>query len=844
MKKSQGKRFALLLAVVLMIPLWWNQGAAVASAATPTFTKKTVEIVGAEETYQLEIKDKVTGSTYMWSSTSTKVAKISSKGLVTSVGKGSATIKCKIKYPTGKTKTISTKVTVTIPATAITINNEIEVRGVHTLQLGETFNFNSDIVPAGSSDKTYWSIGGGDEECIRIVDAEDGIVNGIKAGFVILTATASKSTNPEDLGKSIINDAIIIEVKAPSASVGSVEIVNSTEVKVVFDSQIDKNTVIDANNKLLSNISITTIKDVKGVMAKDPGTLTANLSADMRTLTITAANSFDGEYGINLTSSIKTIGGIAIESLYKKVSFKDTIPPEVTGVSLDDTGMIAKIQFSEAVDVTNLTILKVTCMTSTTTEQNTISTIVNKYYYIASADKKSLSIDLSKISVVDYGKTFSVTLGGIKDLNGNIPANVTLIAYLSTDNSLRPQAKPLEIKRTSYKTITAVFDRAIQSTSAGWVTINGNTIPGVVDANNNKKVNYALTDAQAQLTGYVTVVISYWNGYYVIPAESAANQPRNFPVEFTIDKSSPALISNEYDAATNTLTLTYNRDVILSSNSGTFSARRTTNTGDIKSGININYIKMESSDNKIIKLKLDNMTVGYYTFNLDLGFVRDNFMNLSQIAQLAISNDNGASNELPGPYDIRQSTTNLSQIYVYFANKLDTVSAQIATNYTIQGATIQTASLEDNAPNGATVLLTVADGSMDVTVERPIIITGVKGYDGIFTEIIKYQTLKLIKENRKPIFTDATFDKNANKIRLNFSEQIQGTLAVKVTQISSVAMEYINSVTYIDKSAYITLATVPASGTNLKIEVLTNNITDISGNTLILQYLNPVAVPY
>jgi len=842
MKKILGKRFALLLAVVLMIPLWWNQGAVVASAATPTFTKKTVEIVGAEETYQLEIKDKVTGSTYMWSSTNTKVAKVSSKGLVTSVGKGSTTIKCKIKYPTKKTKTISTKVTVTIPAAAITINNEIEVRGAHTLQLGETFNFNSDIVPAGSSDKTYWSISGGDEECIRIVDAEDGIVNGIKAGFVILTATASKSTNAEDLGKSIINDAIIIEVKAPSASVGTVEIANSKEVKVAFDSQIDKNTLIDANNKLLSNISITTIKDVKGVMAKDPGTLTANLSADMRTLTITAANSFDGEYGINLTSSIKTIGGIAIESWYNKLSFKDTIPPEVAGVSVDDSGMIATILFTEAIDFTNLQILNVTGVNSTTVEQITISTISTKTNYIVSADKKSISINLSKIAAVDYGKTFMITIVGIKDMSGIIPKNVTLPTYVYTDNSLKPQAQPIAVMRTSFYTITAVFDRAIQN--AGFATINGNTIPGTVDANNNKKVNYPLTNAEAQLSGNQMVAVSYWNGYNVMLAESTANKPRNFSVEFTIDKSSPVLISNVYDTETNTLTLTYNREVILNTNSGIFSAKRVTNTGDIQSGTNINYTKLESSDNKVIKLKLTDITFGYYTFTLDLGFVRDNFMNFTPSMQLIINNDNGVSGELPGPSAIIQSATNFSQINLYFTNKLDLVSAQTATNYTIQGATVQLAQLTDNNQNGATVLLTVADGSMDVTTERPIIIAGVKGYEGSFTEISRYQTSKVLKENRKPNYIDAVFDKNSNKIRLNFSEQIQGELTVKVTQVGAVATEYSNTVTIIDKSAYIALATIPTSGTYLKIEVLTNNITDIAGNTLTLLNTVPVLILY
>ena len=112
--KNSRQEGNLMVMVLILTSLLWLQGESDAFAATPSFKETKVEIIGEGETYQLDIKNKVDGSKYKWSSTNTKVARVSSKGLVTSVGKGSATIRCIITYPTNKTKTLNCKVTVII----------------------------------------------------------------------------------------------------------------------------------------------------------------------------------------------------------------------------------------------------------------------------------------------------------------------------------------------------------------------------------------------------------------------------------------------------------------------------------------------------------------------------------------------------------------------------------------------------------------------------------------------------------------------------------------------------------------------------------------------------------
>lgn len=835
MKNNPGKKVTLIMVMVLILTsLLWLQGESDAFAATPSFKETKVEIIGEGETYQLDIKNKVDGSKYKWSSTNTKVARVSSKGLVTSVGKGSATIRCIITYPTNKTKTLNCKVTVIIPATKIKINNAKEVNGAHILQLGESYNFNRDLVPAGSSDKTYWSIGGGDSACIEITNSSSGIVKATKPGKVILVATAARKSTAADAAKSIVNDAIIIEVVGPSATVASADIVGSTEIKAVFDSPIDASTVIGKNNALLDSIELSLRKNIKGVMAADPGKLTAQLSADNKTLTITSENRFEGEYVINFTNKIKTTDGVAIEEYYKYISYVDNEAPEVRSVTLDDSGMISTITFSEPIDFSGFNVSNASLVAGTSTssaDPTTISFLNNKSNYIPSDDKKSLTINLSNIAYTDINKIFAVTLSGIKDMAGNMPKNYTITITLRTDNTPKPQAKLLTVLRTGYYTLTATFDRSIQF--GGYASLEfGSTMMGEVDSKNPKMVHYTLNEVDAQKTGRQTVTITGWDGYNVDPKDTSAYQPNSRTVNFDVEKTGPNLIKQEFDPATNILTLTYNKDVSLNSNTGMFTASIVTISEEIMQ-TSITYTGLASNDPKELKLKLGNMPyIGTYTFTLDQYFVVDNFRNYGIARTVSINNAVGQDIELPGPYMAAQSTTNLSQIYLEFEYRLDVASAQDIRNYTIPGVQIISAQVIKNTnDSGATVVLTVTEGAIDISLPRPIIINGVKSYSGNFAPITDFEIIVDLKDNKRPTFiSPVTFDRTkTDEIVLRFSENIAGTMEVKVTNVQY-NYEIGNTVTIEGNNVIIKLDYPPERNTELRINILRNEIVDLSGN--------------
>lgn len=830
MKMRLGRKIALMLTVILIIPIVLYQSTTVASAATPAFSKKSVTIVGQDKTYQLKIKNTVKNSKYKWSTSDKNIAKVTSKGVVTAVNKGTVTIKCKITYPSKKTKTISCKVKVTIPAQTITINNANEGNDVHTLLVGQSYKFTCNVLPANTSDTVTWSENK-NKGYIK-VDA-DGTVTGVKAGTTILVATAGTGT-------SAVRDEMIIKVANPTATVKSVDFVDSKTMKVVFDSAVDSSTVIGTNNKLLDNISVSLKRNSNNVMATDPGTLKGSLSSDLLTLTITSTNAFNGDYSINFSGNIKTTGGLAIVEATKQISYSDSVGPSVLSYNLDDTGFINNIIFSEEVSITGLQVyLDTTATTVTSTASEATKTyITNPSNYILSEDKKTLSIDLSNIISTDFGKTFKVTLYGVRDLAGNYSSPITLPVMLRTDNTTKPQAQVISVTRTGYNTLTAVFDRAILF--AGFAMVNGTQASGTVDAKDKKKVNYSLTDTQAALTGAQSVVLSSWNGYNTATGYAGT---QTFAVDFTADKIAPELITNSYDTETGILTLTYNENVKLTVPSGNLNVSYNSTGGVIKP-LTVSYVQVANTDNKVIKLKLYLSQLGNYSFTLNAGFVKDNFNNSSLVRTINLSNADGTTTTLPGPYSITQSTANPSQIVLEFANMLDINSAQTVSNYSIAGVTILAAQVTKNTPDtGATVVLTIADGSVDVEVARPVIINGIKDYSGAYAPITNFTSSVTLKKNVSLI--SATFDTTSrNRICLNFNNQVMGSLSAIVTQINQTVVTYPCTVSVSGNSVYILLGSTPPSGAYLKVDILQNSITDVYGNAVNITTPITISVGY
>ena len=121
MKKSKLRK---IIPVIMSAALALNPvGAGTASAAKkPALNKKNLEITVGQKT-TLKVKNKIKGASYKWTSSKSKVAKVSKKGVVQGLKSGKATITCKVKAKKSqatKARTYNLKCKVTVTKKSVT----------------------------------------------------------------------------------------------------------------------------------------------------------------------------------------------------------------------------------------------------------------------------------------------------------------------------------------------------------------------------------------------------------------------------------------------------------------------------------------------------------------------------------------------------------------------------------------------------------------------------------------------------------------------------------------------------------------------------------------------------
>ena len=858
MKIFNFRRIGFLIILGVLLPLLWSQNSAIANAATPSFQYKKIEISGTGEVFQLKILNKKANSSYKWSTSDKKIVKVTKNGLITSVNKGSARITCLITYATGKTKYLYCNVTVIIPATEIEINNTTLTNGAHVMMVGESYTFNRTLTPLNSTDQTYWSLDITDDnvtnpDSIRIDDSSEGTVTALRRGKIVLVATAAKESTAEAAEVSEVKDAVIIEVIGPSAEVVSAKITNSKIIKVVFGTAIKESTLVNSSGILSNNITLTRLDDTSHKTASDPGSLTASLSADSKTLTITATNSFNGKYGLTFSNNILTTAGEHIYKDYFELNYinettddittptdntdtdtnsnPDTFAPELDSIVLDDDGMTTIITFKEKMDFSYFSASDAKSATNSIgASTSTISFINNEANYSFGSDGKSIMINLSKIVAEDYNKAFTVTISGITDLAGNDLAAGSFVATIRTDNSSKMQARPISVVRTSYDIITATFTRPIKT--PGYATINyGGYCYGTVDPDNSNQVNYKLSASETMLTGTQTVSIGHWDSYNVISNDNYANQMYPFSVYFVTENTRPFLISYSFDAVLNILKLTYSEEVHLTSDSGYIAY--TMDASPYNNNTGTFYYKGASTVNNVVEIMLNNITLyGDYSFTLPEGFVLDNYRNLSYSNVMKINNGSAGDSlrKLAEPYSIYQSEVNHSFIFIQFADKLDVASAMNLNNFSVSGTTVLEVNLVSNTTDGAIVRLTLAKGTITTTGGHKLSVTDLKGYNGSTAVMDNYSTQINLIENQDPVLSSIKYDAaTKNTIILTFTENITGSMTLTVKNHST-GITIGSTVAITGTTVTITLSSIPADGSYLDIYVQDNKIKDLNGN--------------
>lgn len=148
------------------------------TAKVPRLNAAEITIV-VGKSFNFNIENKISGSTYEWTVINEKVAKVNERGIVTGVGKGSTSVYCRIS--TGNTSyLLKAKVNVLKPAAKITITNPVE-----TLKTGDYYRLKIKMIPESANDIVTWT---SSDENIAFVDPDGSFVPR-KAGTVTITAT-------------------------------------------------------------------------------------------------------------------------------------------------------------------------------------------------------------------------------------------------------------------------------------------------------------------------------------------------------------------------------------------------------------------------------------------------------------------------------------------------------------------------------------------------------------------------------------------------------------------------------------------------------------------------------
>lgn len=840
MKKSILKVLAFTMALSLTVPtvLIPNQSvvakaAVVKTAAVPklNFTKLTLN--GLTDSETLQVINKVTGATYSWSSSNSAVAEVNYKGDVTPVGKGTTVIRCRIKYPNKSQKVLACTVKVVVPATSIAIKNAVLGENkAHQLVIGDTVDLDYTITPAGSS---YWGYWTSDNTAVATVD-KYGRVTGKTEGTATIRLVAA--SNWKTALTSEIDDGVNVSVVskiAKTARVESVELVSAKELILKFSAPMDATTLYNATTKVLTD-NITIAKNVvSDSKTTEPGKLTGSLSADMKTLTVTPENTFLGTYKITLSKAVTTTDKVALTPYVETISLSDTVKPTYKGTSVDDTGVMATISFSEAIDINGLEIASALVGDAEPSLQ-TSNVVKSKNNYVISADKKSLKINLSGIATVDQNKGIVVVLSGIKDLAGNFSDPPVIPVTLYTDTTAKPQAKIQAIRRSAYSVLSVEYDRAIKT--VGLATLGGSSLYGVVDTNNNKIVNYTLNASQSLLKGIQSLSVGYWDSYNVAATDLSARTYYNLQVNFDVDTAAPFVLSYDITPVINgtttnyNLALTFNEPVMLNSTSGSFTTSLKASNGNVLPNVTLNYTAV-ATDNVVTLtfLGAQMATAGNYSTDIPAGFVKDLFYNPSTVKNVVFSQNGANGQELPGPTSVLQSAVNHNEIYLTFGNKLDIPSAENANNYAIPGIAVTSATLVSQTDAGASVKLTVAPGSIKYTGTYPLTITGVKGYNDTYRAIVKSEKSVILKENVAPQLLSAKISQDLFSVTLTYNESLSGVPKFLISQNGKILNSDTSPISISNNTVVIYLVSQPVGTAGISVSTSTNNsLADVNGN--------------
>lgn len=551
--------------------------------------------------------------------------------------------------------------------------------------------------------------------------------------------------------------------------------INAKELQVTFNKAVDESTVINTpTNTNLINITATPIGG-----AQATGQLTGELSKDGKVLTITATNTFDGQYAITVPTAVQTTDGKSIEAYSNIITAKDTTRPTLKSVSYDYQGgnRVAILEFSEPVDDNDLA---VSAARIDGVDLN-VGTTLDESKAVANGNKVTITLDA--VNAADQNKDIKLTLTGLKDFAGNLatPNPLTTTIKLDTTDQNAPKASLVSVKDNN--TLTVKFDKALSAKPADTsFKIKGAGAAGAdLDSTTVTKVDaytYDVAFAAGLPAGLQTLIlpqVTDTNG-------NDSTGGENKLITINLDEAAPTLQSSKVEKIDGKeyLVLTYDENVTPANGINVdleYQENYVSKTAQITtSALNFTQYKPVNGNSKSVKLDLSTLnTSAAYTAKLNAGLVNDLNGNASEV-KTGVTFTRTAD-VVSGKPDVTlidtaavggTSITDNNIVEITFDKKVDPQSALNKANYSIEGAEIESIKLTDNGAT-AVIELKLVDGSSKFTGDRTVKVSGVKSEAGdvmdAHTEVVP------LNENVAPTVTSAVLTAT-DEVTLTFSESV------------------------------------------------------------------------
>ncbi|WML29631.1 Ig-like domain-containing protein [Neobacillus sp. OS1-32] len=604
------------------------------------------------------------------------------------------------------------------------------------------------------------------------------LVNGKKAQKAVTWDTKELEANLSKPGEYTVKGAVAgtkleasvkVTVKAVNPKVESVSAINAKQVEVKFNKAIDEDSVLDADG-VVQNIGFTTVGT-----AASTGELTGELSEDGKTLTITAANTFKGDYAVATTDkAIKSADGVALDKYTTLVHAEDKEAPKLVSSSAS-----AKVSTNKISLVFNEPVQSAGAIVTVNGEAATVS---------KNASNPN-QLDVTTTSAIAAGTTANVKIINVQDYANNYttpnPLEVSVVVVADTVAPNVVSVKPvgenkLEVKFDKNMSLASFANHVRLVAGSGTVT------------------NLTATAGSDAKTVILTGSLSYTDSYSALlfidsdVKDTAGNNVAAYStsVVFSKDNVAPTLTSVEYKNGK--LSAKFSENIAAGGNTTVTAINQATG---VSTTITLNYTA--STGNAVISG--DTLTVtqglvdGTYQLRLPANTVVDLAGSPNQnaliVKDFVVKNDVAGDNTAPTVTQPTGSTVTpgapgVEQTVTYTAadagSGINLATVRDLNNYTWDGKALPadsyvTTVLTGTADKATSVAVTVHIPSNKITATKTAAFTinGIRDNAGNTITAVGTGNVTLA-DGVKPEFTSAAIAANGTSLVLGFSEAVTG----------------------------------------------------------------------